>query len=58
MDVIGRMPRGRVSHSRASLTGCHWLGGRVVLAKEYIHYIVKPNLALALWGLSIGLGGT
>ena len=46
-------------HGRASLAGCHWLNGRVVLAKEYIYiyYIVKPNLALALWSPSIGLGG-
>ena len=43
VGVIGRIPRGRVSHGRASLHGCHWLDGRVVLAKEYIYYIVKPT---------------
>jgi hypothetical protein len=43
-DVIGRMPRGRMSHGQASLlTGCHWPGGRVVLANEYIYYIVKKT---------------
>jgi hypothetical protein len=39
VDVIGRMPRGRVSRGRASLAGRHWLGGRGVLAKEYIYII-------------------
>jgi len=28
---------------RASLAGCHWLNGRVVLAKEYIYYIVNKT---------------
>ena len=28
---------------RVSLTGCAWLGGRVVLAKEYIYYIVNQT---------------
>ena len=58
MDVIGRMPRGRVSTwpgviVRMSLAErpCR-VGQRI-----YIYYIVKPNLALALWSPSIGLGG-
>ena len=41
--VIGRMPHGWVSHGRASLAGCHWPGGRVVLAKECTYYIVKKE---------------
>ena len=46
------------SHGRASLTGCHWPGDRAVLAtKGYIYYIVKKNLALALWSPSQGPGG-